>query len=89
MSIYILIKRYSDDSGLNICGATSSRAVAQAFHAGGEGMDPHPEVYEVDLDDAIRGTHDAYEKVDFDKEPVAEPEPPPVSVAMSDDDIPF
>lgn len=91
MIVYILTKRYSDNSAFEVCGATEDRAVAQAFHAGGKDADPHSEVYEVNTYSQIRGAFDAYAVENFDDERVDRPAdvPSPATSTVSDDDIPF
>lgn len=88
MIIYILTKRYSDNSGFSVMGATTDRAVAQAFHAGGTDSDPHSEVYEVNDNDPVRSLGREYEALTFDDED-RQPEVVATPVAVSDDDIPF
>ena len=44
MTVYILIRRYSDNSGIYVCGVTASKEVAYAFCCGDfhhSGKDQH------------------------------------------------
>jgi len=91
MILYVLTKRYSDNSGFYVLGATTDCAVAQAFHAGGTDSDPHSEVYEVNDNDPVRSMGREYEALSFDDED-RQPEvvATPVAVSSDDDsDIPF
>lgn len=92
MIIYILTKRYSDNSGFSVMGATTDRAIAQAFHAGGTDSDPHSEVYQVDDNNPVRSMGREYDVLTFeDVEEDQQPEYPATPVAVSDDDsdMPF
>lgn len=98
MIAYVLIKRYYDDSGIHVCGVTEKQEVAQAFCAGGEGSDAHPEAYKIDTGEPLRTVGNSYEVIDWSQESYDNentrdhPEPVPVpaaSVPVDDLDIPF
>ncbi len=52
MIIYLLTKQYSDKSGFMICGATESKAIAQAFVSGGSMM-PTPVIYVLNTEEPL------------------------------------
>ena len=58
MIVYVLVRAFADGSKTRICGATEDREVAQAFLAGGIGVEPEPQVYQIDTkEDILAGGH--------------------------------
>jgi hypothetical protein len=66
MIFHVLIKRYSDNSGFYVVGATDEDAIAQAFCAGGKDGAATAESYMVDTEASILAIPDGIKPTDWE-----------------------
>lgn len=92
MIVYVLIRRYYDNSGIHVCGVTTREDIAQAFCAGSEQSSAEAEAFKVDTEEPLRPISKAYEAIKWEVQCYGEEKPPapaPATSAISDDEIPF